>query len=224
MSNQKININDKVSYHPFIGKPAVSSGHIVLAVDIAPNNFGEDVAWISGKSGCISFSCLSVDAPEVYVLRDSRTNCGENMMFWRAGGGYTTNLHEAKHYTLEEAKSQNECRESDIPIRLSALLHVSNSRVDMQYLDSAKAKECSTDKFAFQVAGEYDGNDILFLMNLDGDTTYNYQDALVLDGGANLSALAELPCHYRIWPTEHLNEITRNSVQAGAFELAFLGE
>ncbi len=50
---------DKVDYHEMFDGPITSTGHTVKAVEHAPNNYGCDVAWITGKSGCIAMRCLS---------------------------------------------------------------------------------------------------------------------------------------------------------------------
>lgn len=34
-----------------------------------------------------------------FYLRDSRSNTGANVMFWREKGGYTTNVAEAEVFT-----------------------------------------------------------------------------------------------------------------------------
>ncbi|WP_352298423.1 hypothetical protein, partial [Pseudoalteromonas sp. 20-MNA-CIBAN-0454] len=57
----KFKVGQVVSYHPFIGKAPVSRGHKITAVDTVPNAYGENVAWITGKTGCISFNCLGHD-------------------------------------------------------------------------------------------------------------------------------------------------------------------
>ena len=57
----ELKIGDKVNYHCFAGGGVSSSGHEITAIDLQPNNFGEDVAWVSGKSGCISLDHLSID-------------------------------------------------------------------------------------------------------------------------------------------------------------------
>ncbi len=210
----KFKVGQLVSYHPFIGKTAVSSGHEILAIEVMPNNYGEHVAWISGKSGCISFKCLSADYPTDYVLRDTRSNCGTNIMFWAAKGSYTTDILQAERFTKEEALSQNQCRNTDEPLLFDRLLEVANSRVDMQHLNTKTAKRYSVVNMVIQVAGDYDGNDILFASDLVGGTTYNFQDAVVISGEGSMTQLTELPYHYRLWPMPYLRDIARKTVSA----------
>ncbi len=50
---------DAVSYHLIIGGPVTSTGHKIRLIDLAPNDFGQNVAWITGKSGCVALTALS---------------------------------------------------------------------------------------------------------------------------------------------------------------------
>lgn len=53
---------DIVNYHSIIGGAITSEGHEITFIDRQPNNFGCDVAWITGKSGCVAIAALSNDA------------------------------------------------------------------------------------------------------------------------------------------------------------------
>ena len=59
MSN--LQVGDTVNYHSIIGGPATSVGHRIEAIENAPNNFGCDVAWVSGKRGCVAMRALSAN-------------------------------------------------------------------------------------------------------------------------------------------------------------------
>lgn len=220
----KFRVGQLVSYHPFVGKAAVSSGHEITAVDTMPNNYSENVAWVTGKSGCISFNCLSHDSPAIYVLRDSRSDCGSSMMFWAAEGSYTTDLYSAKRFTLDEAKAQHNCRDTDVPMYYEQLLAAANDRVDMQYLDSVKAASYSKSTVLVQALNEYDGNDIKFVCEGGSGSTFNYQKARVFDGVNDLAELSELNCHYKIWPMPYLSEIRRKTVQADSLAVVDLSK
>jgi hypothetical protein len=52
---------DVVNYHSIINPqgPITSTQHIIKAIQPGPNNFGADVAWITGKSGCVALDALS---------------------------------------------------------------------------------------------------------------------------------------------------------------------
>lgn len=54
-------VGDKVNYHSIIGHGVTSEGHEITAIDDEPNNnFGGPVAWLTNKSGCVSFDALSL--------------------------------------------------------------------------------------------------------------------------------------------------------------------
>ena len=55
----KLKEGDKVNYHAFIGGAATSFNHEIKSIQLEPNNFGSDVAWITNKRGCVSLSALS---------------------------------------------------------------------------------------------------------------------------------------------------------------------
>lgn len=52
-------VGDTVNYHAVENGEVTSSNHKIRAINLMPNNYDCDVAWISGKKGCVSFSCLS---------------------------------------------------------------------------------------------------------------------------------------------------------------------
>jgi len=54
-----IQVGDKVDYHSIIDEGITSTGHVVEVIKYTPNNFGCDVAWITGKSGCVALEALS---------------------------------------------------------------------------------------------------------------------------------------------------------------------
>jgi len=54
-----LKLGDKVNYHSMVGGPVTSEGHVIEVIKLQPNNFGCDVAWISGKSGCVALAALS---------------------------------------------------------------------------------------------------------------------------------------------------------------------
>lgn len=59
MKVSSLNVGDKVKYHTILGQIATSKNHEVTYIDPMPNNFGCDVAWVTGKSGCIDIKHLS---------------------------------------------------------------------------------------------------------------------------------------------------------------------
>ncbi len=59
MAAENIKVGQIVNYHSFIGGPVTSTGHVVKSIEKMPNNYGVDVAWITGKSGCVDMESLS---------------------------------------------------------------------------------------------------------------------------------------------------------------------
>lgn len=124
----------------------------------------------------------------IFVLRDSRSDTGSNITVWNAGGGYTTNLTEANHFTKESAVRQHESRDSDIPLALDDLLALSRSRVDHQYLPEPSTKG---EEFIVQCKSDYDGNDIKLVT--ESGYTFDYDHAKVFgrSEAIELSAMNE---------------------------------
>jgi len=52
-------VGDIVNYHSIIGEEVTSTGHVITNIKLIPNNFGGNVAWITGKAGCVHFDALS---------------------------------------------------------------------------------------------------------------------------------------------------------------------
>ena len=59
----EIKEDDLVDYHSIIGGEVTSTGHQVKVIERAPNNYGRDVAWITGKRGCVALGALSKSNP-----------------------------------------------------------------------------------------------------------------------------------------------------------------
>ena len=77
-----------------------------------------------------------LEADGMYYLQDARHHAmvGNCPSFWREGGGYTTNLDEAEHFTLEAAIKQHKCRETDLPWLCSEVDKLRRPTVDCQYM------------------------------------------------------------------------------------------
>lgn len=78
-----------------------------------------------------------------YYLQDNRTIVGNCMMFWRAGGGYTSNVSEAEVFTKDAAIKQNQCRGSDVPWPKPYIDARLRQTVDVQYVREEEAFEIS---------------------------------------------------------------------------------
>ena len=55
-------IGDRVDYHSAIGEGITSRNHTITAMQIWSH--GKEVAWITGKSGCVSVDALTLSLSE----------------------------------------------------------------------------------------------------------------------------------------------------------------
>ena len=75
-----------------------------------------------------------------FYLQDSRSYVGNDMLFWaKNGNGYTTDLRLAHVYTKEEAVSQHQSRETDIPWPKDYIDAKTRPAVDMQHVKREEA-------------------------------------------------------------------------------------
>ena len=70
-----------------------------------------------------------------YYLQDNRQYVGNDVLWWRDGGGYTTDLSQAQIFSKASATRQHQCRESDIPWPKKYIDKKTRPAVDMQYID-----------------------------------------------------------------------------------------
>jgi len=68
-----------------------------------------------------------------YYLQDKRDFVGNDMLFWRLGGGYTTDVSKAEIFTKESALNQHRARETDIPWAKEYIDSITRPAVDFQY-------------------------------------------------------------------------------------------
>lgn len=99
-----------------------------------------------------------------FLLQDSRSNVGDRLMFWQQGGGYTSDLDKAERFTLEQATSQNQSRETDLPWPLAYLMERHELAVDCQYVkpDAVELGMADAQEAYLYVRGDWNGNDLLF--------------------------------------------------------------
>ncbi len=81
----------------------------------------------------------NTNTPDEFYLQDSRSYVGNDILFWRDGGGYTTNVNEAEVFTKEAALRQNRSRETDIPWPKNYIDNKTRPAVDMQYTNIKSA-------------------------------------------------------------------------------------
>ena len=127
----------------------------------------------------------------VYVLQDSRGYLDKYLMFWKEGGGYTSDLNKAERFTREAAERKMSCRGTDIPWELSFLKQVSRPTVDMQLL--RHLSEEGKGKLVLQVPDVFSGNAIHFLTNTPGATSPDLTKARLYERDMRLADLEGIP-------------------------------
>lgn len=71
-----IKTGDMVDVHSTIGGLAISKHHIVKTISRQPNNFGYDVAWITGMTGCVAIEALTPSKWDEVWLEDLGLDTG----------------------------------------------------------------------------------------------------------------------------------------------------
>ena len=136
-------------------------------------------------------------------------------MFWRNGGGYTSNLNEAEQFTRECAVKQYECRETDLPWPVNYIRARAEVGVDCQYLTRSEAEAYRNEDGRVYVAyaREWDGNDLVWRGGKG--PTANLEDA-IHPGEAD--AAGYLPQGFDLWPCGYIVERSRPVVQAALLD------
>lgn len=160
----------------------------------------------------------------IFVLRDSRSDCGGNAMFWPTGGGYTTDLTKAAHYTKEQAERQHKSRPTDIPLPLEALQKLTRITVDHQYLPDEHSNHSPDAEYVIQHCRMWDGNDIYFqndtsASNGDDVRTTNLTNATRYSKTEAIKRAATFN-NAQIWPLQELVAIGRQSVSVKRIDTA----
>lgn len=148
---------------------------------------------------------------DLFYLQDSRSNVGSRAMFWREGGGYTSNLGAAEQFTREAAVRQYECRETDLPWPVEYVRARAEVGVDSQYLTRSDATTFRNEDGRVYVAyaREWDGNDLVW-RGSKGPTA-NLEDA-IHPGAAD--AAGYLAQGFELWPCGYIAERSRPVVRA----------
>lgn len=145
-----------------------------------------------------------------FYLRDTRSNTGSNASFWAAKGGYTTNLNDAEVFTEEEALSQHQSRETDLPVAVDFVALKTRQRVDCQNVDPSPTLR-DADKHVVIFNGRWDGNDVLFVG--EHGRTFDFEDAAVFELEEACELAATNP-NYRIQPYDDMAAIARTTIDA----------
>lgn len=150
---------------------------------------------------------------DLFYLQDSRSNVGSRGMFWKGGGGYTSNLDEAEQFTRAAAVKQYECRETDLPWPVDYVRALAEAGVDHQYLERGSQQWSSSDgPFYVSMPREWDGNDLYWKK----PTTAGGLSSNLLEAGTWESEGAELLAYqgYLVWPKHYIDAHKRTVVQA----------
>ena len=146
---------------------------------------------------------------DLFYLQDSRSNVGSRAMFWRAGGGYTSNLDEAQEFTRERAVGQYECRETDLPWPVAYVRGLAQVGVDHQDLnlprEQALAAAPADDRIYVAYPRIWDGNCLIWMSvyethgsNLATARTWSASHA------EGFTARGYLP-----WPKSYIDQVSR---------------
>ncbi|WP_454255151.1 hypothetical protein [Pseudomonas sp. Marseille-Q8238] len=150
---------------------------------------------------------------DLFYLQDSRSNTGSRAMFWRDGGGYTSNLDEAEQFTRAAAVKQYECRETDLPWPVDYVRALAEVGVDHQYLEltpeQALAAAPAGDCIYVAYKGDWDGNCLIWL-RAPGATS-NLADASTwsLAHAPFFAQQGDVP-----WPKSYIDQHSRPVVRA----------
>lgn len=152
--------------------------------------------------------------PDLFYLQDSRSNVGSRAMFWRNGGGYTSNLDEAEQFTREQAVKQYECRETDLPWPVGYVRALAEVGVDHQYLDLTQEQALGAapadDRIYVAHKQAWDGNCLIWKSQALGPTS-NLEDATTwsLSHAQGFTGRGYVP-----WPKTYIDQHSRPVVQA----------
>lgn len=144
-----------------------------------------------------------------FYLQDSRSNVGSRAMFWRAGGGYTSNLDEAEEFTREGAVRQYECRETDLPWPVDYVRSMAQIGVDHQDLDQPREQVLSSapadDRIYVAYPRAWDGNCLIWMSLPAGkasDVSVARTWSLEHAGGFEARG-------YQPWPKSYIDQVAR---------------
>lgn len=151
---------------------------------------------------------------DFFYLQDCRSNVGSRAMFWRDGGGYTSNLDQAEQFTREQAVRQYECRETDLPWPVAYVRARAQVGVDFQDLDLTQEKALAAapadDRIYVAYKQAWDGNCLIW-SSLCGGPTSNLADASTwsLAHSPGWHARGRVP-----WPKSYIDQHSRPVVPA----------
>lgn len=148
---------------------------------------------------------------DLFYLQDSRSTVGSRAMFWREGGGYTSNLDQAEVFSCERAIGQFKNRASDLPWPVDYVRARAELGVDSQYVTRSQAEACRSEDGRVYVAHarKWDGNDLVW-SGREGPTS-NLEEA-IHPGAAD--AAGYLTQGFELWPCSYIVGCSRPVVRA----------
>jgi len=150
----------------------------------------------------------------LFYLQDGRGLCGTNLMFWKKKGrGYGTNIDELEIYSLEQAQSMHNSRNSDVPLLKSLVDQLSIVAVDCQIIPESCNND-PNDEYVIQIKGVWNGNDILFLNH--NENSYDYREASVFNK-ESLQPYLDHPDAYTCFSKADMDKISRRTFQVENF-------
>ena len=76
---------------------------------------------------------------KLFYLQDSRGYVGNDVLFWKVGGGYTTDVSKAETFTREAAEQQHRLRDTDLVWPKQYIDGKTRPAVDFQYIRQEEA-------------------------------------------------------------------------------------
>ncbi len=101
---------------------------------------GTACGWFNGIRGAYMLErATAMKEPDEWYLQDKRQYVGNDILWWKDGGGYTTSVEEAEIFTKEKAFKHHTGRETDVPWPKRYIDQRTRPVIDMQYVDNAAA-------------------------------------------------------------------------------------
>lgn len=154
-----------------------------------------------------------------YLLQDSRSNTGDNLMFWARAGGYTSNLELAQVFDEAKAFAKHGFRDTDVPWPHDYLVRHTHRVVDTQYVKTEEA-QCWHDQAQFYAQNKargFVGNDLVFLAKDGKRFVIDLDEAKVL---TRKEALAVSDSGHVFWPTGYIDSKSRLAANSRKCDIA----
>lgn len=76
---------------------------------------------------------------DLFYLQDNRSYVGNDVLWWKLGGGYTTDVSHAEIFSREAAEKKHRTRVTDLPWPKAYIDRKTRPAVDMQYINRTEA-------------------------------------------------------------------------------------